>query len=637
MFRRSLSLCLALLAAGTLSCGQKKSGVDAVVMIVIDTLRADHVGCYGWTAATTPHLDALAARGLRFAKAMTPVPVTLPAVSSLLTGRLPFHHRVRDNERYVLPEEEVTLAERFHDAGWRTGAVLGSAILASDRGVSQGFETYEDAFQPPFPVYHASLEVFAEDFGRTQRRADVVTDLALRQAKSFGKDPFFLFVHYFDVHSYYDPPPPHGAQHPGRPYDGEISFVDAEIGRLLAGLESRHPLVVVVADHGEGLGEHGETQHGFLLYESTLGVPIIVAGPGVPTGLVRNDPVSLIDLAPTLVASLQLPENGPAWDGRRLVWDRPESAQSDLYAETCRTLVSYGWSELRALRRGSRKLISGPRSEVYDLEQDPSETHPIADPAQVSELQTKLSQLTHGETREAILSALGRANEPERHELLESLGYLTGDEPEPASDGRTYPDPHDELPRWEMAQKEKALYRRGMTFATHGRYPEAIAVFDTVLAHEPDRADVYYNRGLARRKLGDEAGFRGDLAASLRADSRYVPALTARANDEERSGDAHAARDTWKRILELEPVNTSALQGLSEGYLRQNAYNEALPYLRRLVSATPEDAPARLNLGLAAAKAGRKEEAREHIEAFLRLAPGDPRAAELQKLLSELR
>ncbi|HET9235450.1 MAG TPA: sulfatase-like hydrolase/transferase, partial [Candidatus Eisenbacteria bacterium] len=140
MLARSLSLFLALCGVATLSCGRNTSRVDAVVLIVIDTLRADHVGCYGSATATTGHLDALAARGVRFAKAMTPVPVTLPAVSSLITGRLPFHHRVRDNERYVLPADEVTLAERFREAGWRTGAVLGSAILASDRGVSQGFE-----------------------------------------------------------------------------------------------------------------------------------------------------------------------------------------------------------------------------------------------------------------------------------------------------------------------------------------------------------------------------------------------------------------------------------------------------------------------------------------------------------------
>jgi len=631
MLRRIIALFLVIATSG-LACGRSSSQLDAVVLIVIDTLRADHVSCYGATGVQTPHLDALAGRGIRFADATTPAPVTLPAVSSLLTGRWPFHHGVRDNERYVLPEGEVTLAERFHEAGWRTGAVVGSAILTSDRGLAQGFEQYDDVFKPPFPVYRPSLEMFADDFARTQRRADVVTDLAIRQADAFGKDRFFLFVHYFDVHSYYDPPPKYSAQ---SPYDGEAAFVDEQIGRLLEHLGGRHPLVIVVADHGEGLNEHGETQHGFLLYQSTLHVPVLVAGPGIPA-LVRQDPVSLVDIAPTLMGTLGLPATGPPIDGRRLTWDRPETTPVPLYSETCRTLVSYGWSELRAIRDGSMKFISGPKSELYDLSKNPRETEPVTDSALTSRLEKDLETMTGGETRQAVLAALSRSTEPGRHELLESLGYVAGDESPPETPHHDYPNPEDELPRWEAAQNEKVLYRRGLSLASHGRFQEAIAAFDTVLTREPNRADVYYNRGLARRKLGDETGFIEDLTAALHADARYVPALTARANLEEKQGGPDAAMATWSRVLEIDPMNPEALRSMSEFYLRKNAYDKALPYLRTLVSNVPQDAPAHFNLGLAALKAGRETEAREHLEAFLNLAPGNPRAGEVRELLQSL-
>jgi len=196
-----------------------------LVLIVIDTLRGDRLGSVGYSPAHTPTLDSLAAVGTQFRAASTPVPLTLPAMASLLTGRYPFHHGARDNDRFALPDGELTLAERFREAGFRTAAVVGSAVLAEDRGLHQGFESYDDDFQGNYPVYTPSLQVLAAEFSRTQRRADVVTDLALKRAQAMGTDPYFLLVHYFDVHMYYDPPPAFAALHPGRPYDGEVSFV----------------------------------------------------------------------------------------------------------------------------------------------------------------------------------------------------------------------------------------------------------------------------------------------------------------------------------------------------------------------------------------------------------------------------
>ncbi|HEX7880881.1 MAG TPA: sulfatase, partial [Candidatus Eisenbacteria bacterium] len=332
-----------------------------MILVVLDTVRGDRLGCTGFAEARTPHLDSLAAAGVMFADAMTIAPVTLPAVTTVLTGRWPFHHGVRDNDRFVLAEDEETLAERFQAAGWRTGAVLGSTVLDHSRGLGQGFESWDDAFAAPFPVYDPTLRPVAADLATKERRADRVTDLALEKLRQFGSDPAFLLVHYFDAHMFYDPPPRFMAQHPRRPYDAEISFIDAELGRLLADVRRMRPnaLVVVVSDHGESNMEHGEPQHGFLVYQSTLRTVAIAAGTGVPRGVVRPDLVSLVDVEPTIARAVGLPAPRVSRDGRALTWGKEEKDAPIQYAESLRPLLSYGWSELRTLRSGQWKWIEG--------------------------------------------------------------------------------------------------------------------------------------------------------------------------------------------------------------------------------------------------------------------------------------
>jgi len=625
----------ALLLPLCLSCGSSGSP-RAVVLIVIDTLRADHLGCLGDTAAHTPNLDALAARGVLFRRGLTPVPITLPAITSLLTGRLPLHHGVRDNDRYTVPPKERTLAERFHDAGWKTGAVLASAILGKDRGLDQGFDLYDDGFTGPYPVYQPTLRVFADNFAKDRRRADDVTNRALATAHGFGKEPYFLFVHYFDVHSYYDPPPDYAALAPGRPYDGEIAYVDAEVGRLLDGLRDDHPLVVVVADHGEGLNQHGESEHGFLLYQSTLHVPVLAAGPEIPAGIVRDDPVSLIDVAPTLARDLGLPGGGPPADGRGLSWTEPDPDPPAFYAETFRTLISYGWSELRAVVDGDWKLIEGPEPELYNLARDPQEEHDLGDADPAPALRRKLGAITGGETRSQVLAALHPDVNPERKEVLEGLGYTGGTGATPADTLKEYPNPREELPKWMDFQRRKALYRKGVTLAVRGEYPAAIAIFDSVLAQEPGRADIYYNRGLAREHLGDEAGFLADLDRALQANPDYVPALASRALRAEKAGNLREASRGWTRVHELDPEHPGALRGLAHWYSDQDDWEHALPYLRALMNADPKDANAVFNAALAAMRVEKHEEARRYLERFLQLAPGDPRAATARELLKQM-
>ncbi len=634
----ALAALLALAAGAALSCapGRPKDAPRSLVLIVIDTLRGDRLGSYGYAPAVTPTLDSLAAAGTRFADAMTPVPVTLPAVSSILTGRLPFHHGVRDNDAFVLQPDQTTLAERFRDRGWRTGAVVASAVLNPDRGLDRGFKTYDADFHGPYPVYDPVYHKEAPEFAATRRRADTVTDLALKELTRFGDRKFFLFVHYFDVHMVYDPPPAYAAMHPGSPYDGEISFVDAEIGRLLAEVRKRAGvLVVVTADHGESQGEHGEPQHGFLLYQSTLHVPLIATGPGVPEGAVRNDLVSLVDLEPTLARTFRLADGGPPPDGRTLAWNRPDPDPPIEYAETFRTRVSYRWKELRAARLGGWKLVRGNEDRFYDLAADPGEVHPVADAPEADRLRRFLDAITETDPPDAVLARAAGGADPERREMLRSLGYVGATDAGPATDAAV-PDPEDELPRWTRLQVSKTLLLRAQTLLEAGKAGPGTALLDSVLTRNPDLAEAWYVRGLARERLaGDTAGARADFRACLARDPRHIEAHRELALLAEASGGDAEARKEWEAVHELDAADPAALTHLADWHLHHGEPGAALPFLRALADQRPDDPAVRFNLGLAAQRAGRPEEAEEHFRAYLKLAPEGETADEVRKLLEE--
>ncbi len=604
----------------------------ALVLIVIDTLRGDRLGCSGYERAVTPCLDSLAAAGTRFAAAMTPAPVTLPAVASLLTGRLPTRHGVRDNGCFVLAEDETTLAESLRAAGWRTAAIVGSAVLAADRGLDQGFETYDDEFQPPYPIYDPSYARLTDELAGSRCRADQVTDRALARLEEFGRrEPFFLFVHYFDVHMYYDPPPAHAAHHPGNPYDGEVSFVDHEIGRLLAGLAERpDALTVVVADHGESLGEHGEPQHGFLLYESSLHVPWLVAGPGVPVGEVRREPVSLVDLVPTLRRVLRLPADDLVRDGRGLDWTVATTQSMPLYAETFHPLVSYDWSELRAVRLDDWKLIQGGGvTELYDLREDPEEQR-----GRVSDLSADrrrrlvgllhaLATLVGDDDPEAVLAQARGELDPERRAALESLGYLSSTESRRRGPGpRAHPARR--LPEWVVTQGAKHLFRRALHLIDEGELGAGITMIDSALAIQPAMAEAYFSRGEARLQLGDRSGGEADLDRALELGRQQLPGLVALMQQP----DAGAGDDS-------DPNTAAALDFLTRWYLVREEPAAALPYLRRLAVISPTDAGHRFNLGLAAYRSGHPDEARRELLVYLELAPDHPSAELVRRLLDE--
>ena len=342
-----------------------------VVVITIDTLRADHLGCYGDHAIETPNLDALAVSAARFTRAFTPVPITLPAHTALFTGSFPMATGVHDFSGNKVPASVVTLAKVLHDHGYSTAAFLGAAVLDSRFGLNQGFDTYFDHFDL------ARLDETSLDM--VKRTGDQVVDNAIEWLKANPRRPFFLWVHLYDAHYPYTPPEPYATRYRDRPYDGEIAFDDAQVGRLIALLKDLgvydSAVLAVVGDHGEGLGEHGEKTHGFFVYNSTLHIPLIVKVPGASARRIEKE-ASLVDVMPTVLQAVQLPIP-PSVQGRSLLSDimgKPSPNASNLYAETYLPLIHFHWSQLRALQSDGLKYIEAPRPELYDTRVDPHET-----------------------------------------------------------------------------------------------------------------------------------------------------------------------------------------------------------------------------------------------------------------------
>jgi len=367
--RPALAACVVCAVALLANCSRAPSQVS-LLLITLDTTRADHLGTYGLSGAKTPHLDRLAAEGIRYEHAYSPAPITLPAHASLMTGLYPFEHGVRDNGTFRLSEGAVTLAEILQRRGYRTGAAVGAFVLDRRFGLAQGFDHYDDAMPP---------ERSAGPFGFTERGAPAVTDAALAWFDEHGHHPFFLWVHYFDPHAAHDPHVDDPELAALLPYDAEIAYMDREIGRLVDRLRTAQrdaqTLIVVAADHGEGLWEHGEISHGYFVYQSTLRAALILRLPDAArTGIAIAQPVSLVDVFPTVLEQLGI--EPPAVSGRVLPTggDSEDAKERSIYFENYAVAYSFGLHPLRGIVRGHDKWIDAPRPERYDLAADPHET-----------------------------------------------------------------------------------------------------------------------------------------------------------------------------------------------------------------------------------------------------------------------
>jgi arylsulfatase A-like enzyme/Tfp pilus assembly protein PilF len=636
-------------------CGHRATSAPArgfnLLLITLDTVRADHLGAYGDADAETPALDRLAGEGVRFARAMTAAPLTLPAHATLLSGLLPPHHGLHGNGAGSFPAGAATLATDLEGEGYRTGAFVGAFVLDHRFGLARGFETYDDEIDRGDPASPGGLE--AERPGR------VVVDRALAWLGRDDPRPFFAWVHLYDAHAPYEPPEPYRSRHAGHPYDGEIAEVDEQVERLLAFLAERglaaQTVVAAVGDHGESLGEHGELTHGLLLYQGTLRVPLIVAAPGHlrPGGVVAA-PVGGADLAPTLAGLLGRPlapaAGGPPLDGRDLsapLLRGEEPPAADLYAET-EYPASFGWSPLYALRRGDAKYIAAPRPELYDLAADPGEADNLlaSRRRQAGELAAELTAV-----RASASAAPGAtpALDDEARARLASLGYAAPRAPAAAgADGGAARDPKDavalfrgfEEAHWALgegraddarkrleelvsADPGNPVFRATLARACRerGDLPRAIALYREAVAQAPADADGWYNLAVTLQQAGKVDDAVTALAAAIERDPKRPEAHNALGIAYAASGRLEDARRAFAEAVALDPRNARAYNNLGNALRDLGRRDEAEAAYRKAIELAPRYPDPLNGLGVLEVAGDRPAEALPLFDRALALDP----------------
>jgi len=604
------------LALGTviaLAIAYRGSPPRNLLLISIDTLRADRLGAYGYAAAQTPRLDALARNGLRFERAATVVPLTLPAHSSLLTGTFPSWHGVRDNGGFYLGDEQVTLAEVLRDRGYRTGGFVGAFVLDRRWGIAQGFDRFFDDFD--FAKFDE-----APSMDYIQRPGSDVVDQAMRWIAEDREKPFFAFVHLYEPHTPYQAPEPFRSQFPATmqgAYDAEIATADAQIGRLLDAVAADHrlddTLVIVVGDHGEMLGEHGEQQHGFFIYEGVAHIPLIIAGPEVPSRTVR-DQVRIVDVMPTALDWLGVPVPNDV-QGESL---RPLAAgrRMDLLAhtETWVPRYHYGWSELQSAQDGRYKYIRAPRPELYDLEVDGAEKINLAEsqPQRVAAFDRALSTLLARTTRSGAAEGPQRID-PETEERLMALGYVGGGSGRHLGD-RPRGDPKDKIQLY-------TLLRQAAGVSLEGRQDEAIATVKQALAADPEIVEGYMLLGNFHKKAKQPDAAIESYRQALARDPEHRNALFSLAVAYMDSGRLEEARLGFERARELDPRNGKVLFNLADIAMRQGHTENAEAVLRDALTRQVDEPRFLLKLGEVYVAAQKYDDAERVLQQALEKKP----------------
>ncbi len=585
-----------------------------VILISIDTLRADHLSSYGFPRLTTPHIDALAREGVMFRNVYSPVPVTLPAHASMLTGTFPPSHGIRDNLHKRLPDSAVTLAETLKSRGFTTAAVVSSFVLDRRFNLSQGFDSYDDRFQAVHKI---------GDFN--ERKGDETTRLATQWLAGHGREPFFLFVHYYDPHDPYEPPEPFASKWADDLYSGEVAFTDHGVGEVMEKLKALglydSTLIVITGDHGEMLGEHGEMNHGFFIYESALKVPLIFRAPGQKAAARQVDqPVSLIDIMPTIASLMGAPaqKQVPGLDlSPWLASDRAGLGGRPLYAETIAPTTYYGASSLLGVIVDRWKYIETSRPELYDLRSDPLESVNLLqrEPARANAMGKEIKGIVatalrpQGSNNDAAL-------DPAARERLEALGYLSrgGGSPEVVFD-RTREDPKDLIGFFRTDQRLSKL-------AESKKYAEARALCDQMLRERPGFADCHL-------QMSRMAAEEGNLTAAYESAKKAVQLSPG--NEKARlhlagllqsRGDLDGAIAQHREALKSQPDSIEARTLLGRALAEKGRLDEAVSTLGSAVAAQPESAMARTQMGFALAKQGKLPEAIESYRKAVALDPG---------------
>jgi arylsulfatase A-like enzyme/Flp pilus assembly protein TadD len=647
--RRSCRFFLLIAAVLVTAACERRAPVDSeagtperIVLVTIDTLRADRLGCYGASWAWTPTLDRLAETGVRFANVAAPTPLTQPSHATLFTALEPPQHGMRVNGTFTLADDLPTLAERLRAAGYETAGFVGSVILASHYGFGRGFDHFDDRMEKR---QDGSL------IGAIARPADAVVDSAVSWLAT-APERFFLWIHLYDPHEPYQAPGVLRRLLSRTAYDAEINFADDQLGRLFEAIEDLLPrrptLIAVTSDHGESLGEHGEESHGYGIYEATQRVPLLIAGAGLPSGTVVEPLVRLSDLAPTILALVGAPAlEGVSGRNLRPLWEGGDQTSRVSFLETLAPKLHFGWSPLLGVRTERYKYIRAPRPELYDLEVDPSETRDLAAelPDTAAELDEMLQE--HLADRRAPSWA---TPDPIRREQLEQLGYLVPAPPAASEDLERIegPDPKDHMkdlvafgkaaefmgtgqPR--AALQELAKIQVESPYVASLRAEAALAVGRPRLAERHARASL--RAGTIDHELhvtlGNALLQQNRLAEAEKAfqeAARIYPSgpqpLIGLGLVAEGQGRRDAAENFYRRASETRGVSTEARWLLAAIYIEKGHQDRAQPLLEELAPQVLHHPMAAARLAVAEARAGRRDEALDRLADARRYSPESP-------------
>jgi arylsulfatase A-like enzyme/Tfp pilus assembly protein PilF len=673
----------ALVAWFAISAKQTPDSVpENVIFITVDTLRSDHLGCYGYERIKTPNIDGLAERGTMFKNAISQVPLTLPSHCSLFTSTYPQFNNVRDNGSYRLGQSAVTLAERMQENGYATAAFVSAFVLDSKFGLDQGFETYDDRMQQNIGkkiIEHMEAE----------RTADKVTDAAVSWLRNKKASKTFLWVHYFDPHAVYNPPAPYRELYKDNPYDGEIAFTDEHIGVLLAALKElkldENSLIIFAADHAEGLGEHEEFGHSVFIYDTTLKVPLIFSCPGLVTeGKVIEGQVRLVDVMPTILDFLQIERNKEI-QGKSLIGlmkGRIKSLNLPAYSESLYAKLRYNWSELKSFRTAEWKYIKSPEPELYNTKNDPQELVNLADSRMdvVKEMDNRLETFLTATSSSGEAPATAEIDEETRRKLM-SLGYIGGD----AAPGSEEPVPRKLIRVMEKMNLSARLANEGLIdkaiegfrevvkidqknteayinlaqcYEGLGKYDEAITHFEIAASFKPDDPvtindigtcytkkmdfgkaldqfnkaieldaelpQIYYNRGLAYRKLGNLEHAIEDYDKAIELDAEFAEAYSNRGGVYERTGNYQRALEDYDKAIELAPQSAEAYYNRGVVYQKSGNQQQAIKDYDNVIELKPRFKPAYYNRGLAYDQSGNQQQA---IGNYIKVIGLDPKFA----------
>jgi len=628
----------------------KKSPLN-IVVITVDTLRADRLGCYGYRRIKTPQMDALASEGVLFEHAFTPTPITLPAHASIFTGTYPAAHGLRSNGTFALTESALTLAEVFKKEGYSTAAFVSTFVLDSRFGLDQGFDVYNDDLV---------TGVKSPTMIQKERRAETVTKAAIEWLNTHKNGtPFFLWVHYYDPHIAYDPPAPFKDAYARSPYDGEIAYTDSWIKQFINKLKEMgiydQTLIALSGDHGEGLGDHQEDTHGIFLYDATLQVPLIFHCPGrLPKNKRIGSLVRLVDIAPTLldIAGQKVPANMQGVSLAPLMSGQKDDLHLVLYCETDYPRFTYGWSPLEGIRTGEWKYIKAPESELYDLTKDPAEAKNLIqqEKSQAEKYQKDLTdikkQISSAPASGASSSAKPVALDKASREKLKSLGYIFASNSE--KNKPTYPDP----------KRKIALvkyFNEGAKYLGQQKFAEAIKEFEKVIKEDAGNIDAFTCLGAVYQAMGQvdkaieayrQAVFLGPdhldnlvqlgtlyMGAGKAEEGKAALERALNLNSKSREvylnlGIYYIGKENWaeaktqlEKVLEIDPQYALAQNHLVSVYYNLKETDKAITLSKTVLKANPKDPSALYNLGCIFMDQQKNPEALEYFKKLAEVQP----------------